>query len=56
LCRIANENRVSILLNEVDKNQLRLEWLRKSLKKSDYIIDDYIKTKIQVKSIRFGIA
>lgn len=26
-----------------DKNELRLDWLRKSLKKSDYIIDDYYK-------------
>jgi len=30
-------------LGEDDKNELRLDWLRKSLKKSDYIIDDYYK-------------
>lgn len=30
-------------LSEEDKNELRLDWLRKNLKKSDYIIDDYYK-------------
>jgi hypothetical protein len=28
-------------LNEEEKNELRLDWLGESLKKSDYIIDDY---------------
>ncbi len=32
-------------LTEEDKNELRLEWLSKSLRKSDYIIEDYYKTK-----------
>ncbi|MDB5271636.1 MAG: rRNA methyltransferase [Chitinophagaceae bacterium] len=37
------EEKITWQLTDEDKNELRLDWLRKSLKKSDYIIDDYYK-------------
>ena len=42
---IKHEQQIDWQLSEADKNELRLDWLRKSLKKSDYIIDDYYKNK-----------
>jgi len=40
---ISPEEKIYWQLSEANKNELRLDWLRKSLKKSDYIIDDYYK-------------
>lgn len=44
--RVVNES-IEWQLSEEEKNELRLEWLSKSLRKSDYIIDDYYKAKQQ---------